>query len=216
MATPRGGKPYLWVTWLSGLLGGKQCLWAAWFKSRFKYQKFEAQASQLAEWNREHSAMMRARRAELEENGWHVAVESENEFRLEGEVAIVAGKPDIIATMPGHVLVVDGKTGRRRDSDWWQVLIYLLAIKLSRQDLQGELLGEVHYQRGDTRLPIPERELTDARQDEIVRLIKVIGAPQAPPRSPSRDECLRCNIGFADCPERFKDEDVAITQVSGF
>jgi hypothetical protein len=98
MATARGGKPYLWVTWLAKILGGDQCLWSLWFKGRFKYQKFEQNAEQLADWNRDHNRLMRDRRQELEEAGYVVAVEEQNAFKVEGTAAVVAGKPDIIAT----------------------------------------------------------------------------------------------------------------------
>lgn len=211
----RDGKPYIWVTWLSTLLGGKSCVWAAWFKAHFKYTKFEDDASQLAEWNRDHTRMMRDIRAELEENGWTVAVEDANSFKLEGVAAIVAGKPDIIATMPGHVLVIDGKTGRERDSDWWQVLIYLFALGLSRQDLVGDTRAELHYKSGK-RVRLVPIDLNDNRRDDIVQMVKAVAADKAPPRSPSRDECKRCNIGFADCPERYRERAAATSSVGAF
>jgi len=211
----RGGKPYIWTTWLSSLLGGRQCVWSAWFKAHFKYTKFEEQASQLAEWNRDHGRLMREIKADLEENGWRVKVESENDFKLEGALAVLAGKPDVIATMPGHVLVVDGKTGRPRDSDWWQVLIYLYALQFARKDLVGTQVAEVHYLKGDRVMRVLPAELTDARRDDIIRMVKAIAAHAPPAKAPSRDECMRCNIGFADCPERFRERD-ATAMVEAF
>lgn len=215
--TPRGGKPYIWVTWLAKLLGGNQCLWSAWFKAHFKYQKVvEDEGFELAAWARDHDRMMRDRREELEEAGWNVATESQNEFKLEGQGAVVAGKPDIVATMPGHILVVDGKTGRERQSDWWQVLIYLFALPKSRPALVGKIVGEIHYKVGDKRVPVRPSELTEARLDDVVKMVKTIASPTPPRRSPSRDECKRCNIGFADCQERFKERtqkaDVLVTE----
>lgn len=218
----RDGKPYIYVTWLAKILGGNQCLWSAWFKAHYRYEKFEPNAAQLQEWNREHTAMMAARVEELEENGWTVTTEEQNAFKLEGKTAVVAGKPDIVATMPGHpgqlgdVLVVDGKTGREREADCWQVLIYLYALPFSRPDLidANTLAGEVHYKVGDKRVPLPIAALTTDRQREIVELIKVVAAPEAPRRVPSRDECRRCNIGFADCRERIADEEPATTPVA--
>lgn len=216
MATLRTGKPYIWVTWLSALLGGRQCVWSAWFKAHYKYDKFEEEAGNLAEWNRDHNRMMRARRIELEEAGWAVAVEAQNEFKLEGAVAVVAGKPDIVATLPGHVLVVDGKTGRERDSDWWQVLLYLFALPKSRPDLVGGLEGEVHYKRGDKRVTVPATALTPDRLDDIVTLIKTIGGATPPAKAPSRDECKRCNIGVGDCPQRVQAVQQETTAVADF
>lgn len=212
----RDGKPYIYVTWLAKLLGGNQCTWSAWFKAHYRYDKFETMGEQLAEWNRDHSAMMRARVEELEENGWTVTTEDQNAFKLGGKEAIVAGKPDIVATMPGlddkpgHVLIVDGKTGKEREADYWQVLIYLLALPLSRPDLAGALEGEVHYKVGDKRVPVPLAALSDERRDDIVRMVKTIAASTPPRRAPSKYECSRCNIGFADCPERFREVDAEI------
>lgn len=214
---PRGGKPYIWVTWLSGLLGGKQCIWAAWFKAHYKYAKVaEEEAFDLASWSRDHNRLMRQRKVELEEAGWTVTTEGQNEFTLEGASAVLAGKPDIIATMPGRVLIVDGKTGRERDSDVWQVLLYLFAFPKCRPDVVGDLEGEVHYKQGDQRVTVSAAELSRDRLDDIVTMIKAIGGPAPPTKAPSRDECKRCNIGRADCPERFTERASAPVMASEF
>jgi CRISPR/Cas system-associated exonuclease Cas4 (RecB family) len=209
MASRRSGKPYIWATWLSKLLGGDQCLWSGWFKAHFKYEKFEKQAEQLAEWNRDHGRLMRDRRTELEEAGWTVFVENQNEFKLEGETATVAGKPDIIATMPGHLLVVDGKTGRQRDSDIWQMLLYLFALPKSRPDLVGALVGELQYKRGDVRITVKPSQLTSARRSDLITMIRTLASDTPPSKAPSRHECERCNIGPQDCPERFVERPAA-------
>jgi len=202
MATRRTGKPYIWVTWLAKLLGGNECLWSAWFKAHFKYEKFQEMASDLVEWNREHNALMARRRRDLEADGWTVTSEDQNAFKLEGASAVVAGKPDLIATKPGFILTVDGKTGRQRDSDIWQVLFYLFAIQKARPDLVGELTGEVHYGRNDEVITVTPDQLTDARMGDIVALIKTIAGETPPRKVPSRHECQRCDIGRRDCPQR--------------
>lgn len=200
----RGSKPYIWATWIAKLLGGDQCLYSAWFRAHFQHAKFEEEASQLAEWNRDHTALMRQVRADLEENGWQCRVESENDFKLEGTLATVAGKPDLVATMPGHMLVVDGKTGKRRDSDVWQVLIYLYAIQLQHPDLTVSLAGEVFYKGAS--ISVRASELNEARREDIVRMVKVVAAATPPAKAPSRSECKRCNIGPLDCPDRVMHE----------
>lgn len=214
MATPRRGKPYIWVTWLSGLLGGQSCTWSAWFKAHYQYEKFELNAEKLVEWNRDHSRFMRERRVELEAQGWTVSVENQNDFKYDGDVATVAGKPDIVARVPGHTHIVDGKTGRERESDIWQVLTYLFLFPKCRR-VEGDLSGEVQYQRGDKRVPVLLESLTDATRHDIVTMIKTIAAPTAPSKAPSKYECSRCNIGRGDCPERYSEnterEDVVAT-----
>jgi CRISPR/Cas system-associated exonuclease Cas4 (RecB family) len=202
MATRRTGKAAIWVTWLAKLLGGHRCIYSAWFKSHYRYDKFEEQALDLVKWNREHNALMAARVKELEADGWTVMVEDQNAFKLEGEVAVVAGKPDIVATKPGQVLVVDGKTGRERESDLWQVLFYLFAIPKSRPDLKGDLVGEVQYAKGDVRITVTPADLDETRMEQLVGLIKTVAGSVPPPKAPSRAECKVCNIGHRDCPQR--------------
>lgn len=209
-ATRGAGKPYVWVTWLAKLLGGQQCVWSAWFKAHHRYQKYEEQAADLAEWNKAHTRLMSARRRELEQDGWTVFVEDANAFKLEGHAAIVAGKADLIAVKDGHVLVVDGKTGRERESDIWQVLLYLYALPKSRPDLASGAIveGQVFYKHGDVSLTLDE--LTPERLQRIVDLVKAVGGDEPPPKKPSREECKRCNIGHKDCPERVGEPKAAL------
>lgn len=210
MATRRTGKPYIWVTWLAKLLGGDLCVWSAWFKAHYRYDKFEEQALDLAQWNREHTELMRERKLELEEAGYTVTTEAQNEFKIEGKVAVFAGKPDLVASMKengGFTYVIDGKTGQRRDSDWWQVLIYLFALPKSRKDLiVGTLEGEIQYRRGDVRVPVYPADLTPERYHRLITLIETIGSATPPEKVPSRGECQRCNIGSTDCPQRVNEE----------
>lgn len=202
MATRKTGKAYVWVTWLTSLLGGKQCVWSAWFRANFKYEKFEEEAFDLAQWNRDHSRLMRDRRAELEADGWTVTVENQNEFKLEFDTAVLAGKPDIIAKKQGRVLIIDGKTGRERDSDLWQVMVYLRAYQKTHPNMTESLEGEVQYKRGGQRVSVTLDELTPQRRDDVVTMMATLGSPNPPPKTPSRDECRRCSVGFGDCPER--------------
>ena len=198
----RGGRPYIWVTWLAKLLGGDQCVWKVWFLAHYKHAKLaEKDAERLAEWNRDHNAMMRAHKALLEEEGWDV--QTEREFRLEGKTATIAGKEDLVATMPGHILVVDGKTGRRRDADFWQVLIYLYARlhAPTKPDERIKLSGMVLYKSGslvDVRIADVDR-----REPELLHVISQVAGDTPPARNPSRFECEKCSIRAEDCPVRY-------------
>lgn len=199
-ATRRKGLPYIWVTYLSKILGGNRCVFAPWFRSHYKFDKYEEMAGDLVKWNQDHTKLMKARKKALEAEGWTVMVEEDNEFCLRGHAALVAGKPDLVAVKDDHVLVVDGKTGKQRDSDIWQVLLYLFAVPKSRPDLPATLEGEVHYPHGDINLtPL---ELTPERLNEIVDLIKVVSGDTPPAKAPSRYECRACPIGPKDCDMR--------------
>jgi CRISPR/Cas system-associated exonuclease Cas4 (RecB family) len=220
----RSGKPYVWVTWLAQFLGGKQCRYALWFKARFKYTKFETHGADLTQWNADHNAMMRDRQVELEEAGYTVLREDACEYKHEGETAIVAGKPDLIALMDGTarqkpvMLVVDGKTGKERESDVWQVILYLFSLVRCRKDLtEGRTIaGEVHYKVGDRRRPVQLSELTEARRQDVLKAIAIVTQSDPPPKSPSRYECEKCNIGPQDCPDRYQPKSHAIVHTGDF
>lgn len=202
MAELRKGKPYIWATWVSKLLGGNECLWSAWFKAHYQYSKYEEEeAGDLVRWSKEHDRMMLARKEELEEAGWEVTLEGANEFKLEGEVATVAGKPDLVAMNTNRTRIIDGKTGRSRDADWWQVLLYMLSWGLAKKKINGQLEGEVLYKQGDRVVSLTLADV-EKHKDEMVAMIKKIGGAEPPARRPSRDECKRCNIGPVDCPDR--------------
>lgn len=180
-----------------------------------KYDKFEEQAADLVKWNRDHNRLMADRRRELEADGWTVTTEGANSFKLEGASAVVAGKPDLVATKPGQVLVVDGKTGRQRESDIAQVLIYLFALPKARPDLTvgADVVGEVQYRQEVVTLSaaeVDERFIGDLKS-----MVAVIASDTPPPKSPSREECRFCNIGPKDCPQRVT-KDVGAVAVGEF
>lgn len=209
----RKGKPQIWATHLAKLLGGDKCTWSAWFKAHHWYPKFEEMAGDLEKWNRDHTQLMAKRRAVLEADGWTVTVENDNAFELEGSAAVVGGKPDLLAVKGDRLLVVDGKTGRERESDVWQVLIYLFAVPKAiaqendrrlphlRRPVPQSVEGEVYYGSAST-IDLSLEELTEDRKARIFRLINVIARDTPPAKHPSREECKRCNIGPRDCPQR--------------
>jgi hypothetical protein len=110
---------------------------------------------------------------------------------------------------------VDGKTGRERESDIWQVLFYLFALPKSRPDLAGELVGEVEYKSGDAVTVTPDA-LAGERMEAIVDLIQIVSAEDPPKKVPSRPECRVCNIGPRDCPQRIGQQQEHTTLVGDF
>lgn len=209
---PRTGKPYIWVTWLTGLVAGeKSCQWAAWFRAHHSYDKRpDENESNLTRWKAEHGEMVRAEADGLRAEGWTVSIEDQNKFTYRGKIALVGGKPDVIATRERTVAddgyqqeireayVVDAKSGRERDADAVQVAVYMLLAPHDLADLKDRTTtGAVRYrQRVRTVTADAARKL----QDAIVGQVTIVAGDIAPPRTPSEHECRFCDI--ADCPER--------------
>jgi hypothetical protein len=201
VAERRGeSKPYIWVTWLRDILAGQaSCYFAPWYKARFKFDKAPRRdEGSLSRWQGDHGRMVERHVAELRKAGHAVRVEDQNSFKLEGDTAIVAGKPDIFDETTATV--VDEKSGKRKAGDWWQVAIYLVALPLAWQkELQGrQVRGVIQYQDGS--VPIEPEAITPAVKDRILTLVRRIGNDMRPDPEPSYRECQFCDLTAADCP----------------
>ena len=179
MAEPRSGGPYIWVTLLSKLLAGEDsCEAASWFKAQHESHSWERGPSTFdsAQWQIEHTDLVHDVREDLISKGCQVSVERQNEFRLQGKTATLAGRPDLIALGDGFTTVVDAKTGRPKDSDVVQVLIYMWALPLALPQYRGMALdGRVAYRDHAVEIPasavdrplhrahgLPRREISGA------------------------------------------------------
>ncbi len=192
-------KPYIWASWLPRILAGEsQCLYQPWLKSHYKYEKRPDSTFDLAEWTRVHNALVESRAAELRAAGWAVTVENQNDFKLKGTSAILAGKCDIVAERDDVTLIVDGKTGQQKHADWWQVLIYMLVLPRVRKT-KPVMMGEVLY--ADHRIQFGMEKLGPDVQRQIWALIKRLGESDGEATTPSAHDCGWCDI--AECRDRF-------------
>lgn len=209
MATTARPEPYIWVTWLTGLLAGeKQCLFAPWVKAHFRIEKLE-RGFDLEAWKIEHTDMLRRRARELEAEGYVVSLEDQNAFKLRGQAGTLAGKIDLIAVRGDDVRIVDCKSGEARSADVQQVLSYLFALPLVRPSVRGKrLVGELQYKT--RRVEIQPEEFTPALRQRIVDTIKQTCDRARPSATPSAAECRWCDVGPHDCPDRIEQAEPAV------
>lgn len=212
MSERRNG-PYIWVTWITGILAGDDsCGFSAWFKAHNKYDKVQKDDNTLKQWKADHGAMVKKRAEELRKAGYTVYLEDQNKFTMTGKTGIaLAGTPDIVAVWqhpepPPHgidAIVVDCKSGKRRDKDYWQVCIYMMVLPHTHDACKGRRIhGEVRYQDAPLKIhPDEEEEI----RDKIVKQIGTTGGDQEQRKVPSRRECRFCDITKADCPKRVDD-----------
>lgn len=224
MATTARREVWIYATWLSGLLSGeKHCAFSPWIRSNFKIEK-RPRDFDLAAWTAEHTDMVIARARELEADGWTVFLEDQNEFKLRGQAGVLSGKCDIVAVRGDEAKISDCKSGQQRDSDFWQVLEYILALQLigssarpsvmaiavTGKRISGELVYKTHR-----REVLPE-EFTPAFKQRIIDVIKQMGAATPPAKVPSAKECAFCDVDKTDCPERIDEPIEAVANVDVF
>lgn len=204
---PERRDPYIWVTWITRYLSGDDhCLWKGWFKAHHADYIRVPDTFDLAKWKADHGEMVRRRVEDLKGRGYDVYIEGQNSFKVQGSNgAILAGKPDNIAVEEGAVRVVDCKTGSRRDSDQFQVLLYMMMLPYDHPVCRdANLIGEVAYQDGS--VEIPADELDDDLKDRVKQVLHIVGAVDPPDRVASYGECSWCNISAEDCPDRIETE----------
>lgn len=207
--TTRRRFPYIWPTWISPLLAGdRQCWWAAWFRAHHEdYPKIEDRdESRLKLWKAEHGDLVARVKAGLTEDGWTVTVENQNKISAKGKIAYVGGCPDVVAERPDSddARVVDAKTGRRKDADFWQVVTYIALLTLKPVDgkpggrLHGKSVsGAVQYRDGRWEIGA---DVAAEAAPRVFEAIRTVGMELAPPHVPSEAECRACDIGC--CPAR--------------
>lgn len=208
-------KPYIWPTWISPLLAGdKHCEWAAWVRAHYFYDKRETvgRENALSQWKGEHARLVAARAAVLEEAGWSVRLEDQNRFTYRGQAADVGGCPDIVATLDGVAKIEDGKTGKPRDSDFWQTAIYGVLLPMIDETI-SELITIATVVYKDRTRPVTAQQILEARPT-IIDQIKRTASPTEPARRPSGSECAFCDVG--DCPERILDNDGLVADGDAF
>src|SRR3990172_7506574 len=184
MAEPREGT-FIWVTWLPRLLAGDaHCVWAAWFRAHYRYDKRQSEFD-FSLWRAQHAELVRRRAGELRGSGYEVYIEEQNRFRLKGKVTTLGGAPDIVAVRGAEALVVDCKAGESRDSDRFQVLLYMYVLPFVHPACRHRTVaGEVHYKDGRI-LTIEPAVLGDQMKDLFRHMIEQVGGDTPPSRVPS-------------------------------
>ena len=204
MPTVQRDFPYIWATWLPRLLTGERsCEWAIWFKAHHRDwaqvpSDFDQTESLLT-----HSSLLNEKKSQWEARRQKVYVEGQNSFRLRGQSATLAGRPDLIVVRSNDALIIDVKAGREQPSHFVQIMIYMYALPRALPQFQhAKLAGEVVYPTGTRRVPMGS--LHTQFKTDLGALIRRIAADKPAARVPSEHECRFCDITLEDCTERIK------------
>jgi len=195
--------PYIWVTWLTKLVGENSCEWAAWFRAQHETWSYEKVPSTFdaTTWQLNHTTLLNRIRGQLEEQGQTVFTESQNAFHLRGNVATLGGKPDLITVSGNSGTIYDAKTGKPSPSHHIQVMVYMYAVPRALGQYKGVTFdGRVVYV--DQEIPIPAAAVSDTFVENLSQLIRRVASSMPARKVPSPLECGFCNLTKADCPER--------------
>jgi hypothetical protein len=183
-----------------------QCPWSVWFRTHYKYEKLSRDFDS-AQWSAKHRALLDDRISQLQAEGWVVYVEGENWFEIVGrQYAIrIAGKPDILAIRDDRIWVEDCKTGRKKNSDLYQELLYMLLLPLSHPKCRGmKLQGRLVYPDGA--IDISSDQVGEAFRVQFREAIATLSSTTPARKVPSFQECRYCDIPVQCCLQRVEDK----------
>ena len=205
--------PYIWTTWLPRLLtGDNSCEWAAHFKAWNQGWEARFPPKDRVTWYNDRFRLLRARRDQLQRDGYDVYMEGQNTYRIHSDQAILSGRPDLMAIRDNEVLVSDIRTGQEQPWHPVQVMIHLYAIRRTVPQYEhANITGEVVYP--DRIVPIRAGSPDPQFVLNLQQLISRIAAQSPAKRVPSAQECSVCWIGPDNCPDRI-DSDVALREVT--
>lgn len=206
-------KPFVWVTWLKGLVGGDDsCEWQIWYKVHNQdYNKMPNDFDSV-DWNIKHTRLLRETRVKWAANPlWDMKTEGQNSFKMDwpldhfhsGEIkAVISGKPDLIAHGRDgkNAVIIDAKTGKGRASDRVQVLLYMYLYPLATGN-PVQFSGVVQYKDREDQLPA--FMVSPDFKEAVDFWMNIVLSDDEPVAIPSKTECNFCDI--ADCPVRFKE-----------
>ena len=149
--------PYICATWLPRLLTGENsCEWAVWFKAHHQdwtKNPLRVQPSRVDAETALHC--LNEQKTQWEARGQDVYVEGQNSFRLRGQSATLAGRPDLIVVRNHDALIIDIKAGQQQRSHYVQIMIYMYALPRALPQYQhAKLSGEVIYPTRTVRVPM--------------------------------------------------------------
>jgi CRISPR/Cas system-associated exonuclease Cas4 (RecB family) len=110
---------------------------------------------------------------------------------------VVGGKPDLIGTKTGSVVVVDAKGGKKNIKDPWQVRIYLALLPLAKPTAFANrpiMYGEIYYSPSDQVMV----SLTTEAKQRIFTQIQATGEGDEPVKTPIKRECGWCRVVGCD------------------
>jgi len=192
-------RPYTWVTTLAQLMADEDpCFYAAWLKTQHQLSLPSSNFD-----NTVHDQMVMERAEVLRQQGYTVAIEQENSQKVVGKTfdICIAGRPDIIAHNDTEIIVEDCKSGQKRPSHYYQVLLYMLLIphtNTTKEKYQGrQLNGRLIYP--DMVEDVPRSLIDNDFIAQLHGILKILTSSEIPNASASEWNCRYCSLAGNYC-----------------
>ena len=131
-----------------------------------------------------------------------MAVERQNDFRLNLAGATRSGRPDLVASRNDETIIVDVKGAQPNPSHEIQVMLYMAWLPLADgRYREVKLSGQVYY-REEAGIDIPATEIDHRFKEITAGLITRLTSKTPARKAPSPDECRFCPIRDQYCPDR--------------
>jgi hypothetical protein len=143
---------------------------------------------------------------DLENKSCEIAIESD--VTIKGKHATLAGKIDVLAFTDTKGIAFEVKSGKKRDFDRAQLLIYLWMLQKSPNQHFRRVIFDGMLVYEDARILVPAAEVSDSYESALKELILNLVNEEPPRKYPSSLECKWCNI--ADCDERMEQLDLEV------
>ena len=139
-----------------------------------------------------HTSLLNEKKSQWEARSQDVYVEGQNSFRLRGQSATLAGRPDLIVVRSNDALIIDVKAGQEQPAHFVQIMIYMYALPRALPQFQhAKLAGEVVY-------PTGTRRAMGSLHTQFKTDLGATGLP----RTSQPPECPANTFTAKDCPER--------------
>ena len=91
----------------------------------------------LTKWLMDHTSLLNESRRAWEGKGYSVLTVDQNRFSLTGRSAVLASKPDLVASKGDRITVIDAKTRKSSPAHAVQVMIYMYALPRALERYHG-------------------------------------------------------------------------------
>lgn len=199
-------RPFIYVTWLKGyLIGDDLCRWSIWHRIHHNFEKAKSDFDSV-HYNMEHTGFANEIRQRYIKEGFQVIPEVP--IYVNGNVAELKGKVDLVAIGEHKNLIIEVKTGTPRPADKIQLMLYIWALPRTNGRFRGGTFDGLLVYR-NYEVEISAIELDEIFMKNFTQFTKDIMSGEPDRKYPSPRECKWCKIANCDERDESKEEEIS-------